>query len=188
MVSSFERGFVFGANTEQERERFAYGNEFIRSIDSLSESLKGSLESGKPVPYSSLPARMRELTLRMLETRANENREKGKDPPPVHNASDMSTALVRIERKPGTGFNRHWFAIRVKGFGTTGFRINDYEEKQREEREKSQKLQAAGGLDPLYEPKRFEIAQKEAKLLPALKRKVELSADRVTFPDAMRQL
>lgn len=179
---------AFGAQSEEERERFQSGREFIRVLNALPADERASLESGTPVPFASLPPGMRMAVGGMLDPLVREQKKKDWA---VFPAERINEASLRLERSPATEFTRLFLTLKVPGGNGAGFRINDYETRKQDRDATRQGRQHAGkpgepeDLDSLYVPKRFEVSPEQAKRLPTLKRLVILDGQNVTFPDVL---
>lgn len=179
---------VFGAQSEEERERFQSGREFIRVLNALPADERASLESGNPVSFASLPPGMRIAVGAMLDPLVREQKKKGWE---VFPAERINEASLRLGRLPATEFDRLFLTLKVPGGNGAGFRINDYETRKQDRDAARQGRQRAGkpgkpeDLDDLYVPKRFEVSPEQAKRLPTLKRLVTLDGQNVSFPDVL---
>lgn len=185
LVPDRERDFTFSAKSDWERQRFAIGREFIRSLERLSPEERSRVDSGRSQPFSALPPEMQQQALGMLEQLELEYRSRGVGTSAY--GRDLAGATFRLERKPARDFNRLFLTIKVPDVGSTGFRINDYEEKKRQ-REAARTRRAGGGPDALYTPVKFEVKPEDARQLPELRRKVEIKLERGTFTDVLQHL
>ena len=185
LVGNREMLETFAPKGEREIERFTAGKPFLHSLESMSPEQKSALESGRSVPFNSLPQDMQSSVSAMLGSLAQEYREKGKGD--TVSVDALSQAAFRLDRKPAAGFNRLFLTVKVPGVGSTGWRLNDYED-QLKAREQARTSRRAGELENEYDAKRFELSHEEAKCLPEFQRKVELDIRDSTFPRVLQKL
>ncbi len=184
-VSSHELEYVFIPREERERERFLAGKPFLQALDAMPADRKAALESGRSVPFTSIPPEMQSSVGAMLGSLSQEYREKGLGD--TIQVGALPGAAFRLDRKSADGFNELFLTVRVAGVGSSGWRLNDFEEQQNARAEKS-RARKSDELEEVYASKAHDFPQLEAKRLPALQRKVDIDLKDSTFPQVLRDL
>jgi hypothetical protein len=186
LVSQSEADIVYGPQNDQERALLEIGLEFLNTLEKLPPQERKRLESGKHFSLNSLSPEMQEQFKRMLDIQEQSREERNESR--MFTADTLPQARLHLENKKGKSFRRYFITI-ANDSGGMGWRINDYEhQKQLREQARLQRLQRAGNLDSIYQSRRFEISQEEAKRLPVLQQRINLDMRDATFPEVLIRL
>lgn len=169
------------------QERYAAGRQFVQSLGALPEKERARILSPQGLPFRELPSLMQRQVGQMAEALRQETVEKGQDIGlPLDRLAETS---FQLEQEPTSEFNVFFATINLSGAGSWGWRFDDYENWKRQQNEKRRKRQEVpGGVDDTYETRKFEISQKEARQLPALRRTVEIHVKHRTLVDVLQSL
>lgn len=183
LTSQRNLDFVYGdRGNEHRRERFQAGTEFVQGLNGISPADRQRILSGRFLSFASLPAQLQPYVPRMLESLGKEH------PWSVFPGSRLSEAEFRMERRPKDEFDEYSVTVRIPGEHSTGWKINTYEQRKLEREAQRRQWARSGQLDPLHAPVHFEVTPEQARRMPALQKLVELSARKVTLPEALMLL
>lgn len=183
--SGKEADEAFLPKNDYQRERFQAGMELLNGLNQLPLNEQEKVYSGQLCAVSALPEVLQQNLGRMVIALQEEYSPKGiRTFPPA----SIATAQFRLERKRRDGFNSFWITVRADGVGSSGFRFNDYAARKADRESNARLHQQKGSLDPFYQPENYIVSRSEAKRRPELQRTIELTAKKVTFPEAMKLL
>lgn len=173
--SEAEESIYLGDNGYQ-RERLKAGRQFIKELGRLPPPAQSALLSG--VPASSLPPGMLGTVRTMVDALNRESREFRGDtnPFPLHRLAEATAILEPKNRGAVTSF---FLTLRLKDWGSMGWSFNNYVAPAQRD---------AKYGETTYVPRKFEVTQKEARKLPALRKLVSLRVKKATLPQVLEML
>ena len=174
---------VYPPASEDRRERYAAGTEFMDKITALPKGGAGDdLQSGQIISAGDLSPELQQVLARLIAADGREAASKGFDAPfPRERLSDATLRLKTMPHKQNEqGFTSWFMNIKLTDWGEMGFMFTDYEQKI--------KKRPADADKDIFTPVKFQIPTKEVLKVPALRRSVRLSRKNATVTEALQAL
>lgn len=184
MVGEDELDQVFLPNSAWERERFSAGRPFLDALNDMPAPERQAIESGSNRQFSDLPSNLQQPIADMLDSLSREYRNKGAGE--TVSPSNLARCSVRIQRKPASGFNRIFVTVTDPGVVTSGWRLNDYEERKVAGEGTDQAR--SGVAQDIYSARTGRSNSGEAKSVPQLKKRISIDLTNATFPRVLKHL